>query len=234
MRLRYCVLLFFATTTVARAEPSNSDSDSAKAHYDRGVSRYALGQYADAAEEYERAFALKPGPELLYDAAQAHRQAGHKERALTLYQNYLAIYTESPYRDTVRSRVAELSKAIASEKEAQKATAAPPKTAPTTATTTTVTAAIAAPPPPLYRRAALGWGLFVPGVALAAAGGGLLGYGANLNRRTPSSAQQLIDYENAASSSQIAGAVLIGVGGLALVAGSTVLVLSHQHRGVRH
>src|SRR5437762_2788493 len=71
--------------TGARADVT----EDARIHYQKALAAYGLSNFAEAATEYEQAFALKPDPALLYNAAQAHRLAGNPERALQLYQNYL-------------------------------------------------------------------------------------------------------------------------------------------------
>ena len=75
------------------ARPARADDRTeARAHYDKATTAYALGRYADAAGEFEQAFALKADPALLYNAAQAYRLAGRRDRALELYRNYLRVF----------------------------------------------------------------------------------------------------------------------------------------------
>src|SRR2546423_15501010 len=103
------------------ALPARGDNTTeARAHFDAGSAAYALGQYATAAQEYEKAFSLKPDPALLYNAAQAHRIAGNKQRALLLYQNYLRVYGKQVgNRDEVERHIATLKKAIDVEVQSQ-------------------------------------------------------------------------------------------------------------------
>jgi hypothetical protein len=111
------------TLLCALAAPARAD-DEAKAHYERGTRFYMLGKYADAATEYEQAFELKPVPELLYDAAQAHRLAGDKQRALLLYTNYLrASKGKASNEGEVQRHIRNLQAAIDSEHRSQ---ASPP------------------------------------------------------------------------------------------------------------
>jgi hypothetical protein len=120
-RLRITV---FATILIAA--PARADSVAeAKAHWTKGLGAYALGDYPQAAAEYEKAFALHTDPALLYNAAQAHRLAGNKQRALLLYQNYLRLFggPRMPYHDEVVRHIGELKVAIESE---QRATTSPP------------------------------------------------------------------------------------------------------------
>lgn len=94
--------------------------DEAKTHYERGTRLYMLGKYADAASEYEQAFEIKPVPELLYDAAQAHRLSGDKHRALLLYTNFLrASHGKVANRDEVERHIRNLQAAIDSEAKSQ-------------------------------------------------------------------------------------------------------------------
>src|SRR5262245_9233952 len=75
---------------------------------EKATAAFALGQYAAAAEDFEKAYALTPEPALLYNAAQAHRLAGNKERALTLYRNYSRVYGKREKRADVEARIEEL------------------------------------------------------------------------------------------------------------------------------
>jgi hypothetical protein len=82
----------------------------------KSTTAFALGRFAEAAAEFEKAFESSPQPALLYNAAQAYRMAGNKERALTLYQNYLRVYGTKEKRAEVESRIDELTKAIEHDK----------------------------------------------------------------------------------------------------------------------
>ena len=188
------------------ASPLWASSDDAKALYDKGTAAFALGNYEEAANDYEAAFKLKPDPALLYNAAQAHRLGGNKQRALQLYQSYLRLYGDKGLtkRSDLEDRIAELKAAI--ENDRRVATAPPtepaplstrpepsanePKTPPPAATTSepaasTLTAT--APPPaekkPLVKKAWF-WGV-VAGAVVVAAGVGL-GVGLGVQPHNPS------------------------------------------------
>jgi tetratricopeptide (TPR) repeat protein len=119
MRIVFAFLLLSAT-------PVHADVSDARAHYEAATADYALGKYADAATEYEKAFAIKPDPALLYNAAQAHRLAGNKKRALLLYENYVLVFGgEIKNKEEVRRLILNLKKAIATDEQA---TVAPPTT----------------------------------------------------------------------------------------------------------
>lgn len=117
---------------------ASKEDESFRAYVDKGKASFGLGKFADAAEAYEAAFAIKPAPALLYNAAQAHRMAGHKERALDLYQSYLRLYARTgANREESEKHVENLSKALADEK---RVASAPPND---------MAAEPDAPPPPV-------------------------------------------------------------------------------------
>jgi len=97
---------------VARAQAPNT-TEEARAYADKATAAYALTHYAAAAENFEKAFELRPDPALLYNAAQAHRLAGNKQRALELYRSYMRLYAKKDKRGEIESRIAELEAAIA-------------------------------------------------------------------------------------------------------------------------
>jgi tetratricopeptide repeat protein len=120
--------LVLVTALVAAAAHAGDD---AKAHYKKGLAAYGLGHYAEAAREYEKAFALEPDGALLYDAAQAHRLANDNARALELYQNYLRDFgDQAKNRDEVMRKIEEIKHELAQKPAAP---AAVPTQAPTSA-----------------------------------------------------------------------------------------------------
>jgi tetratricopeptide repeat protein len=80
--------------------------------YDEATAAFGLGKYAEAAEKYEAAFAIRPDPALLYNAAQAYRLGGIKPRALELYRNYVRLYPDGTNAADARTHAEALKKAI--------------------------------------------------------------------------------------------------------------------------
>jgi tetratricopeptide (TPR) repeat protein len=134
---------------VAWAEDRSDVRADARTHYDKGAAAYALGRYADAAVEFEQAFTLKPDPAILYNAAQAYRLAGKRERALDLYRNYLRVYgRKAEHAADVEWHISELEKLPAADRHSpvERANLTTPATA-APATVARPTVALAAPPP---------------------------------------------------------------------------------------
>jgi len=54
-----------------------------------GRKLYAVGEFANAAAAYERAYELRPRPELLYNIGLAYQQAGNGAKAVEYYERFL-------------------------------------------------------------------------------------------------------------------------------------------------
>jgi hypothetical protein len=106
------VLSARATAAGAAEGAAPTDAEEARAYHEKAKAAFALSHYAQAAEFFEKAFELKSDPALLYNAAQSHRLAGNKQRALTLYQNYLRVYGRDERRAQIDQRIEELKRAI--------------------------------------------------------------------------------------------------------------------------
>ncbi len=135
----------FVTALLAAGPAQAAKSKAGKAeeireYLDRATAAFALNHFAEAAESYEKAFALKPDAAVLYNAAQAHRLANNKERALELYQSYLRLYG-SDKRAEIENHVENLRQAI--EKDRAVATSPPTSPAPVGGAT------VEAPPAPV-------------------------------------------------------------------------------------
>ena len=111
-----------------RAQADNVEE--ARAYVNKATAAYALNHYAAAAENFEKAFELKPDPALLYNAAQSYRLAGNKERALELYESYVRVYggNKRDIRPDVEGHIKQLKEAIERDKAA--ATSPPTTTVP--------------------------------------------------------------------------------------------------------
>jgi tetratricopeptide (TPR) repeat protein len=113
-------LLSFAGTGRALADTD----DEARAYLERAKAAFALSRYAQAAEYFEKAFELRSDRALLFNAAQSHRLAGNKERALSLYQNYLRVYGNDEKAAQIEKQIEELRRAI--ERDHKEVPASPP------------------------------------------------------------------------------------------------------------
>jgi tetratricopeptide (TPR) repeat protein len=109
---RFCCCLVVVALLGGRAALADDASD-AKSHYQKATAHYAVGEYKEAADEYEAAFKLKQDPALLYNAAQSHRLAGNNQKALLLYKNLVKLYPNTKYSTEAKDRIEKLEEAIA-------------------------------------------------------------------------------------------------------------------------
>jgi hypothetical protein len=171
MRIALATLL-----AVALAGDAAAQTCDAKAHYDRATAAYGLSRFNEAGTEFEAAYECKPQPALLFDAAQAHRQGGNKQRALELFENYLHVYGPTA------TNGADVQKIIDQLRVETAPPPTPPPAAPVVTTNEGVTAT--APPPverkPIYKRAWF-WGAVAGGVVVL---GVVIGVSAAYGTRT--------------------------------------------------
>ncbi|MCE9576013.1 MAG: tetratricopeptide repeat protein, partial [Deltaproteobacteria bacterium] len=90
-----------------RAAAARARSE-AKRHFDRAESLYALGRFAEALTEYERAFELTPLPGIMENIAQAHRNLDHLDQAAFSYRKYLQLAPRAHDRAEVLAMIDEL------------------------------------------------------------------------------------------------------------------------------
>jgi tetratricopeptide (TPR) repeat protein len=113
-------------------------ADDAKAHYQKATAHFAVGEYREAAIEYQEAFKIKQDPALLYNAAQSFRLAGDNQKALLLYNNVVRLYPGTSFATESKEHIAKLNAAPAAAPGAATTPAPAPVPAPAPAT---------APPP---------------------------------------------------------------------------------------
>jgi hypothetical protein len=90
------------------------ETSAAREHAQKGKAFMDLGKYAEAAAEYEAAYADKQDPTLLLNLAQAYRMAGNGSKAIFFYRKYLQHVPKSPYRADIEEKISALEKAGAS------------------------------------------------------------------------------------------------------------------------
>jgi tetratricopeptide (TPR) repeat protein len=80
-----------ALRTPEKSGDAKADVDAARTIFNHGAELYKAGDYAHAADEFERAAALVDMPEITFSRAQAVRMTGgRRQEAIELYEAYLA------------------------------------------------------------------------------------------------------------------------------------------------
>ena len=132
-------------------------SGEARAHYDRGLGLYTAKDYAAAVAELEAGYALDPRREFLFAEAQAQRLAGDCQRAVPLYQRFLATLPAAVQVNAAQVGLARCAQQLAITPPVQQ----PPPMTP-------------APPPAPWYRDSVGGALLSGGVLGLGVGAGFL------------------------------------------------------------
>ncbi len=119
--MRALILLLVSTTAAyadvaapappvdcSQIKPGADAAKQARDRFMRAVNHYNLAEYDAAIREFTAAYCLMSTPELLFNIAQSHRQAGHPTDAVRLYRRYLALKPDTPNRAAVEKLIAEL------------------------------------------------------------------------------------------------------------------------------
>ena len=223
----------------------------AREHYRRGTQLYDLQRFDEAAHEYEAAYQIKEDPALLFNIGQSYRFAKKYEPAAGAFRSYLRRMTNPPNRAQVEVWLAELTKLAADEKKAaeeqariaeeQKRAAEEQirlrELAEAQAKLRDVTS-IAHREPDLvaaarHRKMKLaGIGTAAAGGVIAIAGAGLLGGAGAIASRYNNLSTTTTTYnpsdESRFKTFRLTGAVLVGIGGVAAIAGAVVAVIASK------
>jgi tetratricopeptide (TPR) repeat protein len=116
LQLAIIAVVVMASHALAHAQQSEKKKV-ASTYVEAGIAAQATGDYRTAVTMYEKAYAVLPHPELLYNLAQAHRLDGRLDIALGLYERYLIEDPTGRYGkvarewiDDIHARKAELAK----------------------------------------------------------------------------------------------------------------------------
>jgi tetratricopeptide (TPR) repeat protein len=149
------VLVFVLSSSAWAAEPG---SDEAKGHVRQATAAYNLGNYLQAAKEYEAAYYQTLDANLLFNIGQAYRLAGDGDKAITAYRSFIRSAPRSDQRGLAEAKIREIEGQRGAEAPAgAKSPSPPPASAPalTPAVPPSAAAAsVAASPPAVAEPAA--------------------------------------------------------------------------------
>jgi tetratricopeptide (TPR) repeat protein len=121
-----------------------------RVHYDRATRAYDVGKYAEAIEEYQKAYEIGGDPAMLYNIGQAYRLNDQPNDAIRFYRRYLQRQPNAHNRDYVERKIADLEK-IVEERRKDTPAVTPPPTPSAPPPTPAVTTPPVPPPPPTPR-----------------------------------------------------------------------------------
>jgi hypothetical protein len=117
----------------ATASPRSKKLASYKHTVDRGTEAFVAGNFDEAREAFEQAFAIHPNPVLVFNIASCWRRAGNTDQAVTEYRRFLELAApHDPRRVLAEDTIASLEHPAAPEPEpaAPEATEPAPDPAP--------------------------------------------------------------------------------------------------------
>lgn len=115
------VAAMVAVAILAFASPARADKDAAKRHFERGTRAYNLGRFEQAIDHFEQAYEAHPAPVFLFNIAQAHRLAGHCDKATFFYRRFLSEDPDTRARAEIEQHVASLAECAEAEAKAEAA-----------------------------------------------------------------------------------------------------------------
>ena len=228
--------LVLAAPAGARAQASEGASDEAPGDpglsadrrdeearnlFHAGEVAFGDGRFESALDYFQRAYELSGRGAMLYNIASAADRLRRDRDALEAFERYLREVPEAGNRAQVEARIAVLREAIARAESAEASAHVAPE--PTTETVP--------PEEPASSSPAVGaWVLLAAGAAIAVGGGVSLGLAAadvaSVEHAPPDTEWSTVaDAFGRSEAESIAGAILLGVGGAAMVAGIVWAVL---------
>jgi hypothetical protein len=95
----------------ARKTPTpqlSPDLVAAKQAYEEALRAFNLGQWDEAVARFQKSYKLSGDAALLFNVAQAQRQAGHVKEAIIAYKAFLREKPETPHREMIETKLKEL------------------------------------------------------------------------------------------------------------------------------
>ncbi|MFK7999875.1 MAG: hypothetical protein AB8H86_09770 [Polyangiales bacterium] len=221
-RLWSLVAALFVVSSATVAAAQEGADDEYQQHLDRGLSEYEAGRYETAAEAFQAAYAIRPEPELQYNAARSFERAVKREEAIAAYELFLELPgTTSDTRTRALHAVASLRAEIEAINAAEQApdpvtevdpVVDPPEVAPVQ------------PMPPSSRRGGkttAGWVLIGTGAVSLITGGifGGLALASNNEFEDATNRSEQLELADEVNNNALAADVLLGVGLVCAVVG---------------
>jgi hypothetical protein len=104
-----CTLALLMLAGLARpAAAAGEEAAQAAAHLQRAAAASNLGNYADAAREYEAAYMKTWDPNLLVHVGQTWQLAGDRQKALTAFHSYVRVAPGGEQRALCEARIREI------------------------------------------------------------------------------------------------------------------------------
>jgi tetratricopeptide (TPR) repeat protein len=192
---------------------------------EQGLELYKQQKYAQAADVFAAAYALKADPSLVFNIARCYERLPDVPRAITEYRRYLDhAGTTAEQRGKARRALEALEEEVAPRATPQPVASAAP------AATANATAVVAPPPAKVERSYAPSWILL--GVGVAGLGVGttfaIMASSEAATYRTEVSSAERVEIEDRARGQALAADIGFGVGAASVVAAAVVFLLTGE------
>lgn len=192
---------------------------------EQGLELYKQQKYAQAADVFAAAYALKADPSLVFNIARCYERLPDVPRAITEYRRYLDhAGTTAEQRGKARRALEALEEEVAPRATPQPVASAAP------AATANATAVEAPPPAKVERSYAPSWILL--GVGVAGLGVGttfaIMASSEAATYRTEVSSAERVEIEDRARGQALAADIGFGVGAASVVAAAVVFLLTGE------
>jgi tetratricopeptide (TPR) repeat protein len=104
----------------AQKAPPTADLIAAKQAYEEALRAFNLGQWGEAIAGFQKSYKLSGDAALLFNVAQAQRQAGHVKEAIIAYKAFLRERPETPNRERIEAKIKDLESAAEAQTAAEK------------------------------------------------------------------------------------------------------------------
>jgi tetratricopeptide (TPR) repeat protein len=88
--------------------PAEELREQARVHYQLGREAYEKGQWSRAIDEFKKAYAIVPIPDLIYNIGRSQEQLGDYKSAAVNYRLYLAIKIDASERVQLEAHIQEI------------------------------------------------------------------------------------------------------------------------------
>src|SRR5579859_2734578 len=122
-----------AQDTADDAKKAAAALEEARQHVAKAKVHYDLGEFKEAADEYIIVYRLRPIPAILFNVAQAYRQAGMYEKARQFYKSYLRESPDAKNRAMIEQSIKEMNDLLAKDKRTKESAPVGVKQPPDTA-----------------------------------------------------------------------------------------------------
>ena len=233
LHLFVAMVVVLGAASVARAQTSEFDRV-----VRQGMAAYQAKDFNKAIRAFERAYAIRPEPEMVFNVARSHEKAQHVDEAITTYERFLVLEGTTA---GLRARALKSLTSLRAEKAARlEARSSSPSPAAPRPRSNVSGARLSKTEPGPTRSRALEWSLFGGGLVVAATGAVFAGlalannsdFDDEVGRGPAADADKLEDLQDDRARNALIADILVPVGLVTAAVGLSLLVINDDDSGM--